>query len=271
MAARTLKSPENYIKISKNVCRSHYGAYVNLGREDAINPTRIGGVEKMKRRSSVIGMAIAAITVTMIHPGAALTDANAQNASTAQPSATTPPPASAAHGPALPYGASEVLKMYQSGINKDVLVNYVNNTVLPYHLNADGIIYLQTLGMPQEVTQAMIQRDGQLQQQATQQYYQQQQMAAAMGAANGAAAAQSPAQVVTPTTPAPAVTVIGDSDYPYYDSGYPYYYGYGWPYYGVGGGWGWGWGGWGWGAWRVSWRVWWVSRRRVPWRHRRIP
>ena len=90
----------------------------------------------------------------------------------------------AAQAPALPYGAGEVVKMYQGGINKDVIVNYINSTSLPYHLSADGIIYLQTLGVPQEITKAMIQRDGQLQQQqAAQQYYQQQQMPAATAAA----------------------------------------------------------------------------------------
>src|ERR1700679_4277470 len=55
----------------------------------------------------------------------------------AAPAATVSPQA-----PALPYGVSEVLKMYQAGISKDVLVGYIENTVLPFHLNADGIIYL---------------------------------------------------------------------------------------------------------------------------------
>ena len=79
--------------------------------------------------------------------------------------------------PPLPYGVGEVVKMYQGGINKDVIINYINSTALPYHLTADGVIYLQTLGMPQEITKTMILRDGQLQQQqlAMQQFYQQQQ------------------------------------------------------------------------------------------------
>ena len=101
----------------------------------------------------------------------------------------------AAHGhappaPVLPYGVGEVLKMYQGGISKDVIINYINNTALPYHLTADGIIHLQSLGVPQEITRTIIQRDGQLQQQAAQQYYQQQAIAAtAAGAQNGAATA----------------------------------------------------------------------------------
>ena len=46
MAARTLKSPENYIKTSKNVCQSRYGAYVDLGRED--KSTR-PGLEELRK------------------------------------------------------------------------------------------------------------------------------------------------------------------------------------------------------------------------------
>jgi hypothetical protein len=73
--------------------------------------------------------------------------------------------------------------MYQGGINKDVILNYINNTSLSYRLSADGIIYLQSLGVPQELTKAMILRDGHLQQQqpqlqgmppALQQFYAQQ-------------------------------------------------------------------------------------------------
>jgi hypothetical protein len=140
--------------------------------------------------------------------------------------------------PGLPFGASEVVKMYQGGIGKDVIINYVNNAVLPFHLTADNIIYLQSLGVPQEITKAVIVRDGQLQQQAT--MYAQQM---AMSPANQMGAAPPPTQeapVATPSTPPP------DIGYPYDYSaaGYPYYYG-GYPYY-VGGGWWPGWyGGWG--------------------------
>jgi hypothetical protein len=181
----------------------------------------------MRNYWSVFSMALAAITATAVCLGVPPSSANAQNTSTTSSSATTPRAAGVTQIPALPYGAGEVVKMYQAGINKDIIVSYINSTALPYHLSADGIIYLRSLGLPQEVTQSLIQRDGQLQQQAMQQYSYQQQMAAATATANGVAA-QSPAQVVTPTTPAPSVMVIGGSDYPYnYDYGYPYYSGYG--------------------------------------------
>jgi hypothetical protein len=222
----------------------------------------------MKDRSSVFRKAIAAITAAAVCLGVPWS-ASAQNASTPNASATTVNPngyvpGSAAIAPGtttftppsggapttqnltLAYGVGEVVKMYQGGINKDVIVNYINNTALAYHLSADGIIYLQGLGMPQEITKAMILRDGQLQQQqqqAMQQFYQQQPVPppGAMPNGYGYGEGQPPPQVATPSTPPPDVTVVG-SDYPVYDAGYPYYGYYGYPYYWPGyiGGWGWG-------------------------------
>lgn len=206
----------------------------------------------MKNRTSVFPMALAAIAAAAVCLGVPWSAARAQNSSTASYSIAAAPAAGARQVPALPYGAGEVMKMYQGGINKDVIVSYINNSSLPFHLSADGIVYLQSLGVPQEITQAMIERDGQMQQQ---QYQQQQQamqpqpMGAAPAEANSAVVDQPPAQVVMPTTPAPSVTVIGGSDYPNYDYGYPDYYDNGGFYYGaplvIGGGWGWGYGGYG--------------------------
>jgi hypothetical protein len=229
------------------------------------NMTRqIGEVEKMKDRPSVFRMALAAGMATAVYLVASGSVASAQTAPAPNGSATRPPAASAAQAPALPRGVSEVLKMYQAGIDKNIIVNYVDSTALPYHLNADGIIYLQTLGLPQEITKAMILRDGQLQQerQAAPQYNPQQPMPGNMPPPYGAMPGQPPVQVVAPTTPAPPVADYGDyTDYGYtYPNyyGYPYYYGgpyygygYGWP--AVAGGWGWGrgWGrGWGYGGFR---------------------
>jgi len=195
-------------------------------------------------------MALAAFTTAAVCLGGPWSAANAQNASTTNVGATTTPAASAVQAPALPYGALEVVKMYQGGISKDVITNYIKSTTLPYHLSADGILYLQSLGIPQEITKAMTQRDGQLQQQQAMQQHWQQPLPAPTVPPNGAFADQPPVQVVTPTTPAPDVTVIGSdygNDYPYYDYGYggPFYYGA--PL--VVGGWGWG-RGWGYGGFR---------------------
>ena len=189
----------------------------------------------MKRYSSVVRMAMGAIAATSLCLGASLNVASAQTNQISTAGTTT---WNTAPAPGLPYGAGEVLKLYQQGIKKDVIVNYINNSALPYHLSADQIIHLQSLGMPEDITQAMIARDGQLQQMAKQQYYPQQQAPPGMVSPYSAAGTQPPVTVVTPTSPAPDVTVIG-SGYPsYYDYGYPYDYGY-WPPVIVGGGWGW--------------------------------
>jgi hypothetical protein len=156
--------------------------------------------------------------------------------------------------PDLSSAANSVVRMYKAGVGKDMIVNYVKNGASPYRLNADGIIYLHTIGVPPDITEAMIERDGQVQQQqAMQQFYQQQQQMAAAAAVPGYTP-QYPTSAIPPTTPAPVVTTMG-STYPYYadlddnlyDYGYPYY-GYG-GYYGIGlyGNPGWGWGHYGYG------------------------
>jgi hypothetical protein len=233
----------------------------------------------MKSRPSIFWFTLISSAAAAVYFGVPSNTATAADETVTAPSASAPvmptapaaptaaaPATAPAPAPALAYGVGEVVKMYQGGINKDVIVNYINNTVLPFHLTADNIIYLQSLGVPQEITKTLIQRDGQLQQQAAQQYYQQQAVAAAAAAQNGAATAlpgqyppgqyppgqvppSQPVEVVTPSTPPPAVTYVG-TDYPY-TYPYPYYYD-AWPYYYsplVVGGWGWGWGWGGHGGW----------------------
>jgi hypothetical protein len=161
--------------------------------------------------------------------------------------------------PALSLGVAEVVKMHQAGVGSNVIKGYIENNTLPFHLTADGIIYLQHLGVSQEVTSALISRDGELQKQAFADYqeqgraYQQQQGPGAP-TYNQASLANAAAPVVMPSTPAPAVYLNADAApppvYPDY-SAYPYY-DYGYPDYGpgvvIGGGLGWGWGGYGWGG-----------------------
>jgi hypothetical protein len=125
----------------------------------------------MKDRPSVFRMALAVITASAVYLGAPWTVASAQDTSSANVVPARPGPAAP-----LSYSVGEIVKMYQGGVSKDVIGNYIFGSGRPFHLDADGIIYLQTLGMPQELTKDMILRDSQLQQQqqASQQYYQQQ-------------------------------------------------------------------------------------------------
>ena len=55
--------------------------------------------------------------------------------------------------------ASEVLKMYESGVGAEVLAAHVNRAPKPFQLAADQIIYFNDLGVPDVVTTAMIERD----------------------------------------------------------------------------------------------------------------
>jgi hypothetical protein len=226
----------------------------------------------MKKHASVYWVSLISLVTAVVSIGVPwnLAAADGTLSNSAPAIVTTPPAAPAAsvgaQAPALAFGVSEVVKMYQGGIGKDIIVGYVENTVLPFHLTADGIIYLQHLGMPQEVTAALIRRDGELQKQADAAYqqqaqaYQQQQQASAPAANNQVAAGNTAPPVIMPSSPPPVVNPYPDvapavvaappivypdyGVYPYY--GYPYIYG---PNVVIGGGWGWGRGGWGHGGW----------------------
>jgi hypothetical protein len=192
----------------------------------------------MKIYPSILRTIILLVTIAAVAAGLpAVTVADPTNG----PAAVAPPgsgPLATPMAPGLPFGASEVVKMYQGGIGKDVIVNFVNNAALPFHLSADNIIYLQSLGVPQDITKAILVRDGQLQQQAAAYV---QQMGPPPAGQTAAAPPPGPqgAQVVMPSTPPPDVGYPAD----YYDAGYPYYYG-AYPYYYYGGYWP-GWYGWG--------------------------
>jgi hypothetical protein len=210
-------------------------------------------VKIMKKRLIVLSTTVASVAIIAVCLGvhwntAAAADKTSTTSGTVEgASVVAPAPVPGSPAPAgLSYGVSEVLKLHQAGIGKDVILNYINSIALPYHLTADDVIYLRSAGIPPEVTQALILRDGQLQQKAAQHYAQQQQMAVAANAATPGAPSQAPPvqvppPVVVPSTPPPDVSYIG-ADYgdPYYYGGYPYYYGA--PVV-IGGGLGWGHGG----------------------------
>lgn len=186
----------------------------------------------------------------------------AASAQTAAATVHTPAVTASAQAPApkdLSYGAAQVLKLQQSGLGTDVLVNYVNSANISFALHADDIIYLHNAGVPQEVISAMQQKENN---QAT-------------AAQNTAPApAQQPVEsqpqttMVNPPTAAPQTTTVVTQPpvvytsptyvYPSYPS-YPYYGYYGSPYYygpsiSLGFGWGHGWYGHGWGGgWHGGW------------------
>lgn len=70
--------------------------------------------------------------------------------------AQTPPPAV----PVLSPAAGEVLKLAQAGIDASLMKTYVANVAGPFSLDAEGIIYLKDSGVPSEVINLMLTRDG---------------------------------------------------------------------------------------------------------------
>jgi hypothetical protein len=52
----------------------------------------------------------------------------------------------------------EVVKLAQAGVNKDVLVAFVNNSAASYQPSAEEIIYLNDLGVPDEVITAILKK-----------------------------------------------------------------------------------------------------------------
>ncbi len=176
----------------------------------------------MKNLRSVFPKALAAMTVTSLGLCFAAMTANAQSAAATNLSTAPPPAAMPAPAPALAYGASEAVKMYQAGIDKDVIVSYINSTSLPYHLGTNAVLQLQSSGIPQEIIDAMRLRDAQMQQQqVAQQVAPPQPILALPTMSNEPPAEAPPVQILTPATPPPAVAVDGSVDsYSYPDFGY---------------------------------------------------
>jgi hypothetical protein len=82
----------------------------------------------------------------------------------AQPDATEPaipPPPSI-----LPFSPlAQVIRLVKAGVDQTVILAYATNSISTFNLDSDKIIYLANLGVPNEITTAMMQRDQILQQQ----------------------------------------------------------------------------------------------------------
>ena len=148
-----------------------------------------------------------------------------------QPSDTTSAvPASAA--PQFSGGINDVVALSKSGVDESIVLSFIRNSPGPFTPSADEIIKLRDMGVSTPVLTAMLQRGGELRDQAH--------AAVAAAAADQANNNPSQAPVITETPPStyaggdnsanatqPASTVTyigGDYSYPYYS--YPYY-----PYY----------------------------------------
>ena len=73
------------------------------------------------------------------------------------------PPAAALPGGIEPDSAlAELVRLVQAGVEKSVMLAYIENTLRLFELDADGIIYLTDLGAPAEVITAAMEHDQEL-------------------------------------------------------------------------------------------------------------
>lgn len=77
--------------------------------------------------------------------------ANAPGTIISTPAAATAP----SNNPQL----GEVVKLVQAGVGDSILMAYVTNSPSPFKLSSDDVVYLNDLGAPQSVINAMLQRD----------------------------------------------------------------------------------------------------------------
>jgi hypothetical protein len=59
---------------------------------------------------------------------------------------------------------AQVIRLVQAGVEQSVILAYISNSANPFNLNSEEIIYLNDLGAPPEIANAMMQHDPQLQQ-----------------------------------------------------------------------------------------------------------
>jgi hypothetical protein len=161
------------------------------------------------------------------------TNVFSQSTPTPMYSDTTPPPAApapVATTQALSPATQQVLQLSQAKISDGTIITYVQNSGSMYGLDASQIVYLKQQGVSETVINAMLNQRTAL-------------AAAAPQPVNNVPAAMTPppvamTDVAQPTTPAPSVVVVPDTQtYDYNSWAYPYYYSYPYyPYYGYYGG-----------------------------------
>jgi hypothetical protein len=128
-------------------------------------------MKKTLSLKSILGLAILAWTLSGSQ--------SVQNAS-AQTTQTAPPPGTDLITAASPDNATtpgtlppdvdpnsplaQVIRLVQASVEQSVILTYIGNSTSLFSLNSDEIIYLNDLGAPPEIANAMMQHDRQLQQ-----------------------------------------------------------------------------------------------------------
>ncbi|HUA36809.1 MAG TPA: DUF6600 domain-containing protein [Candidatus Sulfopaludibacter sp.] len=175
----------------------------------------------MKKPISIKYLFSSSILAWALMGGPSVQTSNAQTQSAPQPDTDLIPAAQADASTAstLPTDIdpdsplAQVIRLAQAGVEQGVILSYIGNSMNPFNLNSDQIIYLNDLGVPAEIVNAMQQRDQQLQQ---------------MGMTASTAATPPPETTETAPTPPAAVTVnyFYNTLAPY--GGWVNFEGYGW-------------------------------------------
>src|SRR5689334_10684366 len=142
----------------------------------------------MKTRILTFPVAVAVIMASMAVVGVRSEPVRASNDAGAAAEANTPDAGAsstsqgqqagmkmAAPTPKFSFGVDEIAKMSQGGVETDVILNYIENSNVPYHPNADEVVRLHDLGVPPQVITTLIRHGAKVQQQAAAAYAQNQQ------------------------------------------------------------------------------------------------
>jgi len=193
----------------------------------------------MKKPSSIFCVTLALMTVATrliaarSEPTKTSPESSDVSLSPTQPAAATEPAAApsaktngikkSAQSARLSFGVDEVVKMYQGGVETDVVLNYIENSSVPYHLSAEEVVHLHDIGVPSQIITTLIRHGAKVQQQAN--------AASALIQQKATEEAKAASAYVNPYPPAvyaqPPPVVTYNYTYPQYVyAGYPSYYSY---------------------------------------------
>ena len=178
----------------------------------------------MKNRTTLYLASLAVMTGSTLVLAAIETN-KGQNGGTATETRTVTQeaPAVAPKGTVkLSFGLDDVVKMVQSGVTTDVILTYVENSTVAYYTTAEDIVQLHELGVPSQITAAMIRHGGKLR-------AEQAKAAKAVAVAPAATYTSASSQAVQPASVTYNYSYPAYPYYPAYSYAYPAYSYYTYP------------------------------------------
>src|SRR5207237_2092480 len=119
----------------------------------------------VKTKSLIVGVrSEAAKTTGDPDPDAVVNETKQSDA--AKPPIAPIQPTQAAQRTKFSFGVDEVVKMYQRGVEADVIVNYIESSSVPYHPSAEEIVRLHDLGVPSQIITTLLRHGAKVQREA---------------------------------------------------------------------------------------------------------